>query len=111
MNLNCPLEISVRETKRLLDTEPDRVVLIDVREAQEVAICRIAGARHIPMREIPGQLGTLPPDQHLLIHCHHGGRSLHVAQFLRDHGFPRVSNVAGGIDSWAEEIEPGMERY
>ncbi len=108
---DCPLEISVEETKRLLDTQPAAVVLIDVREPHELSICRIAAAEHISMRQIPEHLATLPRDKHLLIHCHHGGRSLRVTEFLRAKGFSTVSNVAGGIAAWADRIEPEMARY
>ncbi len=108
---DVPLELSVEDAKRLLDTASERVLLIDVREPHEVALCRIDGAVHIPMRQIPEQLGELPSDRHLLIHCHHGGRSLRVTEFLRARGYPTVSNVAGGIEAWAVQIEPGMARY
>jgi molybdopterin/thiamine biosynthesis adenylyltransferase/rhodanese-related sulfurtransferase len=106
-----PLEISVEETKRLLDTRPDGVLLIDVREPHELAICRIAGAKAIPMREIPAHVGDLPRDKHLLIHCHSGMRSMRVTEYLRAQGFPAVSNVGGGIAAWAARIDPGMARY
>jgi sulfur-carrier protein adenylyltransferase/sulfurtransferase len=106
-----PLEISVEETKRLLNTSPSEVQLIDVREAHEVEICRIAGAQHTPMRQIPEHLGDLPKDKYLLIHCHHGGRSLRVTEFLRSRGFTAVSNVAGGIDAWTLQIDPSLRRY
>jgi rhodanese-related sulfurtransferase len=106
---NHPLEISVVEANRLLAA--GSVHLIDVREAHEVEICRIPGAQHIPMRQIPERLGDLPKDKHLLIHCHHGGRSLRVTEFLRSRGFPAVSNVAGGIEAWALEIDPSLRRY
>ena len=110
-NETYPLEISVEETKRLLETNPAGVRLIDVREAHEVEICAIAGAEHIPMRQIPERLSDLPQDKHLLIHCHHGGRSMRVTEFLRGHGFTAVTNVAGGIDAWALQIDPSLRRY
>jgi len=106
-----PLELSVEETKRLLDTQPERVLLIDVREPHELEICRIAGAEPIPMRRIPEHVGSLPKDRHLLIHCHHGGRSLRVTEYLRAHGYDAVSNVAGGIDAWSLAIDPSVPRY
>ena len=106
-----PLELSVEETKRLLDEKPDSVVLIDVREPHEVALCRIEGAEHIPMRQIPEHLGVLPKDKHLLIHCPHGGRSLRVTEYLRINGYSAVSNVAGGIDAWSLVIDPTVPRY
>ena len=108
---DIPLELSVDDAKRLLDTAADRVLLIDVREPHEVALCSIAGSLHIPMRQIPEQVGQLPADRHLLILCHVGGRSLRVTEFLRARGYATVSNVAGGIEAWAVQIEPGMARY
>lgn len=85
--------------------------LTDVREPFEVEICRIAGAEHIPMRQIPERLAELPKDKHLLIHCHHGGRSLRVTHYLRAQGFTAVSNVAGGIDAWSLVIDRAVPRY
>ena len=106
-----PLELTVEETKRLLDESPAGVVLIDVREPSEVETCRIAGSEHIPMRQIPEHVGSLPKNKHLLIHCHHGGRSLRVTQYLRANGYDAVSNVAGGIDAWSLAIDPTVPRY
>lgn len=106
-----PLELSVIEAGHRLETAPEQTLLIDVREPYELEICRIPGAVHIPMRQIPERLGTLPKDRHLLIHCHAGGRSLRVTEYLRAHGYPAVSNVAGGITAWAEQIDPTMQRY
>jgi rhodanese-related sulfurtransferase len=111
MSESYPLEISVEETKRLLDETPDAVMLIDVREPSEVETCRIAGAESIPMRQVPEHVGSLPKDKHLLIHCHHGGRSLRVTQYLRANGYESVTNVAGGIDAWSLQIDPSVPRY
>ncbi len=108
---SVPLEITVEETRRLLTTAPADTLLIDVREPFEFEICAIAGAEPIPMRQIPERLGDLPREKHLLIHCHHGGRSLRVTEYLRAQGFTRVSNVAGGIEAWAERIDPTLRRY
>jgi len=108
---NPPLEVSVDEADQLLRDHPERVALIDVREPYETEICQVAGARLIPMRDIPAQLKTLPTDCLLLIQCHHGGRSLRVTEFLRGKGFPRTSNIAGGIDAWAARIDPSLRRY
>ena len=82
-----------------------------MREPYEIEICRVAGAEHIPMRQIPERADALPRDKHLLILCHAGGRSRRVTEFLRARGFNAVTNIAGGINAWAEEIEPGMARY
>ena len=111
MSETYPLEISVEETQRLLLETPAQVVLIDVREPDEVERCRIAGSTTIPMKQIPEHVGTLPKDKHLLIQCHHGGRSMRVTQFLRANGFSAVSNVAGGIDAWSLVIDASVPRY
>ena len=106
-----PLEISVAEAKRLLGESPCGVMLIDVREPFETEIAAVKGAELIPMRQIPEHARSLPRDEHLLIMCHHGGRSMKVTEYLRAQGYTAVSNIAGGIDAWAEQIEPGMPRY
>lgn len=108
---SVPLEISVEETRDLLASNPDGVELIDVREPFEHETARIEGAQLIPMRQIPEHVGTLPKDKHLLIHCHHGGRSLRVTEFLRARGYDRVTNVAGGIHAWSQRIDPGVPVY
>lgn len=106
-----PLELSVDEAKQRLDTQSTTTVLLDVREPFELDICRIAGATHIPMRQVPEQLSTLPTDRHILVLCHHGRRSLNVTEFLRSRGYTAVSSVAGGIHEWAERIDPALARY
>ncbi len=110
MSSSYPLEITVQEAYRLVKNSP-RVKIIDVREPFERDICSVAGADPIPMKQIPENMLTLPRDQHLLLLCHHGGRSMRVTQFLRAQGFENVTNIAGGIDAWASEIEPGMAKY
>lgn len=106
-----PLEINVTETKALLDNPATKTRLVDVREPHEFAICSIEGAQQIPMRQIPEHMSDLPRDEHLLIHCHHGGRSQRVTQYLRENGFTAVTNVDGGIDAWAQLIDPTLMRY
>ena len=106
-----PLEISVTAAKQLLDQSPCGVLLIDVREPYEVEIASVRGAELIPMGQIPANTPSLPRDEHLLIMCHHGGRSLRVTQYLRAQGYSAVTNIAGGIDAWAEQIDPALLRY
>ena len=108
--MNAPLEISVEEAARLLQADGGPL-LLDVREPDEYATCHVEGSRHIPMRQIPESLAELPRDRAILVLCHHGSRSLRVTQFLRASHYPLVTNIAGGIDAWAEKVEPGMPRY
>ena len=86
-------------------------LLLDVREPDEIATCAVAGSLLIPMRQIPDNLAQLPKDRHILVMCHHGGRSQRVTQFLRANGYDHATNVAGGIDAWAEQIDPALARY
>lgn len=106
--MDTPLETDVTTAAQLLR---EGALLLDVREAYEVATCAVAGSRHIPMRQIPENLATLPREQLILVLCHVGARSLRVTQYLRANGFARVSNVAGGIDAWAGQIDPALARY
>ncbi len=106
--MEIPLEVDVATAAQLLR---EGALLLDVREASEVETCAIAGSRHLPMRQVPENLPDLPRDRLILVQCHHGGRSLRVTQFLRANGFTQVSNVAGGIDAWAVQIDPSLARY
>ncbi len=106
--MEIPLEVDVVTAARL---HQEGALLLDVREPFEVATCAIAGSMPIPMRQIPEALGDLPRNRLILVQCHYGGRSLRVTQFLRANGFDQVSNVAGGIDAWAAEIDTSLPRY
>ena len=105
-----PPEISVEELKRWLDDERE-VTLIDVREPHEHQICRLDGARLIPIRELPHRLDELPDQRDIVVHCHHGPRSAHAVAYLRQQGLPRVTNLAGGIDAWSLRVDPSVPRY
>ncbi|MDB6115776.1 MAG: moeZ 1 [Lacunisphaera sp.] len=106
--MDTPIEIDVPAAAQMVR---DGALLLDVREPFEVATCAVAGSRLIPMRQIPENLANLPKDRHILVMCHHGGRSLRVTQFLRANGFAQASNVTGGIDAWAGQIDPTLARY
>lgn len=104
-----PLELDAAAAARLAETGAARV--LDVREPFELQICQVRGATHIPMGQIPQRLDEVPRDAHVLVMCHHGGRSARVMQYLRQNGFDKVTNIAGGIDAWARQVEPAMQRY
>ena len=103
-------EILPQDLKARLD-KGDAVVLLDVREPEEVEIVQLLGSVHIPMGDIPGRLHELDPDKEIIVYCHHGVRSMRVAMFLAQHDFGQVKNLAGGIDTWAIAVAPGMMRY
>ena len=104
------LDINVQTLSNARD-EGVELTLLDVREDEELVLCAIDGALHIPMQEVPRRIPDLPRNQPLVVMCHHGGRSDQVAQFLRGHGFTNVHNLEGGIDSWALMVDPKMCRY
>ena len=105
-----PLEITVEEAQRLL-AGPNPPLIIDVRETDEYAICRIEGSRLIPMNTVPARLAEIPQDVPVLVQCHHGGRSMKVTQFLRAKRYARVTNLKGGIDAWSIKVDPSVPRY
>jgi len=98
-------EISAIELKRRLD-RGEAIVLLDVREPEEIAIAPFPGALHVPMGDIPVRLGELDPDAEWVVVCHHGIRSAQVAMYLARMDFERVSNLSGGIDAWSLTADP-----
>ncbi|MBC5765885.1 rhodanese-like domain-containing protein [Ramlibacter albus] len=90
-------------------------VVLDVREPWEL---QAAGVKPegfelvaIPMAQIPARLGEMDSGRPVAVLCHHGARSQRVAMFLAQQGFSRVANIAGGIDLWSAERDPGVPRY
>jgi rhodanese-related sulfurtransferase len=103
------LEISAKEVKERLD-RGEKLMLVDVREPREHAICQIEGAVLIPMGSIPANLQQLDVDEDVICFCHHGVRSFDVANWLRTQGV-RAKSMAGGIDRWSTDIDPKVPRY
>lgn len=85
--------------------------LLDVREPYEWAIGHLPDARLIPLGSLQDALGSLDPSVEHVVYCHHGMRSAAAVEWLREQGFPRVRNLAGGIDRWSREVDPAMPRY
>jgi rhodanese-related sulfurtransferase len=90
-------------------------VVLDVREPDELRIASVQAQGFdlltIPMGIVPLRLSELDPAQPIACLCHHGGRSMRVAAFLQGNGFEQVANIAGGIDAWSSELDPGIARY
>lgn len=107
---DVPFDVHVADLKTWLD-EGRALDLIDVREPHEHTICRIEGAKLIPLGDLPERLDELDRDRLLVVHCHHGPRSSYAVDFLRQQGFDRAANLAGGIDAWSVEIDPSVPRY
>lgn len=103
-------QVSVRELQQQLSGANPPCVL-DVREDWERAIAALPGDVHIPLNQIPLRLKELDASKAIIVMCKAGGRSQMAAEYLLEHGFERVANLAGGIDAWAREIDPGMNTY
>jgi rhodanese-related sulfurtransferase len=103
-------EMTPREFAARAETD-SAPVLLDVREAWELAIARVDEAVHIPMGEIPARIGELEKERDIVVLCHSGGRSGQVARYLEQQGYTRVWNLAGGIVAWADQLDPSLPRY
>ena len=107
-----PVEIDVIQTKEMLDSGVS-MLLIDCRGQSEIDTCRIEGSVHIPMREIADRISEVEShsSDRIVVHCHHGGRSLKVVTWMRENGFASAQNMSGGIDQWSQQIDPEVPRY
>lgn len=103
-------EITVEELKARMDRK-DSFVLLDVREPDEYEFCRLPGSKLIPLGELEGRLGELDPAADLVVHCRSGGRSAKAVAFLRQKGYSKAVNVAGGVLAWAERVDPTLPTY
>ena len=110
MVLKLDYEITSEELKALLDAGD--ILVLDVREPWELDVARISGAKHIPMGDIPARFNQeLDPDDHIVVVCHHGVRSMNVTAWLRQQGFEKVQSLRGGIDRWSREVDSSVPLY
>jgi rhodanese-related sulfurtransferase len=105
------IEISPKDYVELRK-KPDAPLLLDCREPVEYELARIEGGVLMPMGDVPSRAHQeLDPDQHIVVVCHHGQRSLNVALWLRQQGFESAQSLAGGIEEWSRTIDPAVPRY
>jgi len=102
-------EISVQDLQALREANAD-IFILDVRNQDEYDLCNMGG-HLIPFNELPQRLDELNRNQHIIIHCHAGGRSRRATELLLKEGFKQVSNLRGGITAWANEIDPSIAKY
>ncbi|MDT8341830.1 MAG: molybdopterin-synthase adenylyltransferase MoeB [Longimicrobiales bacterium] len=104
-----PHSLAPREMRALLRA-PDPPLLVDVRESWEWREGNLAalGALHVPFGDLPGSLERIPRDRALVLVCSMGARSAGAARFLRDRGYPRAANLAGGLRAWVREVDPDL---
>jgi rhodanese-related sulfurtransferase len=87
------------------------IVLLDVREGWEREVAAIQPSRHIAMGDVPSRVQELDPDDHIVVYCHHGVRSMNVTAWLRQQGFENVQSMRGGIDRWSKVVDPKVPLY
>lgn len=106
------MEISCAQVKSKLDST-EEFLLLDCRETNEHEFAHISGATLIPMSELAQRADELEShrETEIVVYCHHGQRSLHVAMWLKAQGFSDAKSMTGGIDQWSHEIDPQMPRY
>lgn len=94
-------------------TKKESPILLDVREDEEVAICQLPGALHVPMGDVPSRLTELEEhaEKEIVVYCHHGIRSGSVQRFLLEQGFENVRNLVGGIDAYSLGVDETIPRY
>jgi sulfur-carrier protein adenylyltransferase/sulfurtransferase len=102
-------QLGVKEFKRRRDAGED-LFLLDVREPYEYKIAEIGGTL-IPQNDVPQRLKEIPRDREVVVHCRSGGRSQKIAEFLKQAGYEKVVNLAGGILAWSDEIDPAVKKY
>jgi len=102
-------EMQVEELKRRLDAG-DNLFVLDVREPHEYQICNING-HLIPLGDLPKRVHELDSSREIVAHCRSGVRSAKAVDFLRQSGFKKVTNLAGGILAWADRVDPKMPKY
>jgi len=104
-------EITAEEVKSKLDAG-DSFTLLDVREPWEFDTAKIAGAKLMPMGEVPSRAHQeLDPDLYIVVVCHHGVRSMNVTAWLRQQGFEKVQSMRGGIDAWSRRVDQKVPVY
>ena len=104
-------QISAAALKTRLEAAKDAPFLLDVRERQEFAYCRIDGSVSIPLGELPARTQELPAGREIVAICHHGTRSFQAAAFLGQTLGLQVTNLQGGVAAWARDVDQSMKQY
>jgi rhodanese-related sulfurtransferase len=104
-------EITPEEVKYKLD-QGEQFLLLDVREPWEFETAHINGAKLIPMGDVPARAHhELDPEDHIVVICHHGVRSMNVTAWLRQQGFEKAQSMRGGIDAWSRRMDKKVPVY
>ena len=111
INSNMDYEITAEDVKGKLDAG-ETLTLLDVREPWEFETAKISGAKLMPMGEVPSRAHQeLDPEDHIVVVCHHGVRSMNVTAWLRQQGFEKAQSMRGGIDTWSRRVDGEVPVY
>ncbi len=102
--------ISATELQRKLEAK-ENFLLVDVREPYEYDIARTPGAKLLPLGELPSRMSELDSAQEIILLCKNGRRSAQAVRTLQEAGFSKLANVSGGIEAWADEVDPSVPKY
>ncbi|NDE90807.1 MAG: rhodanese [Alphaproteobacteria bacterium] len=105
-----PVEIDVKQLKAMIDAG-EKFMLLDVREKDEYTRAKIEDSHLIPLGALPSRASEVTKDFPVVVHCHHGGRSMKAVNWLRQNGYTKASNLKGGIDAWSVHIDQAVARY
>ena len=104
-------EITATELKQRIDNGED-IQIIDVREANEVAIAKIPNTIHIPLGQVLNRMSEIDPNKETVVHCKMGGRSANAILGLKRSGFTgNLINLKGGITAWSNEVDSSVPKY
>jgi rhodanese-related sulfurtransferase len=109
--IDMDYEITAEEVKGKLDAG-ENFTLLDVREPWEFETAKISSAKMMPMGEVPSRAHQeLDPEDHIVVVCHHGVRSMNVTAWLRQQGFEKAQSMRGGIDAWSRRVDGSVPVY
>ena len=110
--MTTPLEVDCQAVQAKQDAGSP-FLFLDVREPDEYATAHIEGTTLLPMSQLAARVAELEAhkDDEIVVHCHHGGRSMRVVNWLRQQGYQHAINMAGGIDRWSQVIDASVPRY
>jgi rhodanese-related sulfurtransferase len=104
-------EITATELKQRMD-QGDDIQIVDVREANEVAVAKLPNSIHIPLAQVINRMSEIDPNRETVVHCKMGGRSAKAIEALQRSGFSgKLLNLKGGITAWSNEVDPSVPKY
>lgn len=104
-------DIDVVDVAKILKERANEILLLDVRNDNEVAFCKIEGSKHIPLNELPTRFNELDKNAETYIYCRSGARSRNAVEYLKQNGFTSLRNVRGGILEWSDKVDSTIPKY